>query len=299
VAGVFPSSGACEADEGVADKDSLMAWLQSHQELRSHPKTIKAARLLGVSLPTMVGHLHLLWWWALDHAPDGDLSRFDAEDVAMAAQYEGNADALLTALRECGPGISNGFLTVDKKLHDWSEYGGKYGRRVEQAKKAADARWGRSRTESMAAHPTAKNAHVMLVHSVSNAEERRGEEKREDQERASRKRADRAHRLPDGWTPEPEPDLIGKLNLKPKQVALELERFADYWTAQPGARGRKVSWQATWRNWLRRSVEISGQRNDGPVQPAVRLPTFGTDEWERKHKEDLARYEQLTGRRMQ
>jgi len=29
------------------------------------------------------------------------------------------------------------------------------------------------------------------------------------------------------------------------------ERFADYWRAQPGAKGRKADWLATWRNWVR------------------------------------------------
>jgi len=28
-------------------------------------------------------------------------------------------------------------------------------------------------------------------------------------------------------------------------------RFADYWRAQPGAKGRKSDWSATWRNWVR------------------------------------------------
>jgi hypothetical protein len=28
--------------------------------------------------------------------------------------------------------------------------------------------------------------------------------------------------------------------------------FVDYWIAQPGQRGVKVDWEATWRNWMRR-----------------------------------------------
>jgi hypothetical protein len=31
--------------------------------------------------------------------------------------------------------------------------------------------------------------------------------------------------------------------------------FADYWRAQPGQRGVKTDWPATWRNWLRREAE--------------------------------------------
>jgi hypothetical protein len=33
----------------------------------------------------------------------------------------------------------------------------------------------------------------------------------------------------------------------------ELDAFRDYWIAQPGQRGVKLDWDATWRNWIRRS----------------------------------------------
>jgi len=33
------------------------------------------------------------------------------------------------------------------------------------------------------------------------------------------------------------------------------ERFADYWTAQPGARGVRADWLATWRNWIRKDLD--------------------------------------------
>jgi hypothetical protein len=33
------------------------------------------------------------------------------------------------------------------------------------------------------------------------------------------------------------------------------DTFVDYWHATPGAKGRKADWQATWRNWMRRSHE--------------------------------------------
>ena len=30
------------------------------------------------------------------------------------------------------------------------------------------------------------------------------------------------------------------------------EKFRDYWIAQPGVKGRKSDWLATWRNWCRK-----------------------------------------------
>ena len=99
-----------------------MAWIESHQEVGRHPKTKKLARLLGVSLPAAVGHLHYLWWWALDFAQDGVLDKYDAEDIADAMQWEGDADQLVEAL------LSSGYIDdTDDGLviHDWAEYAGK------------------------------------------------------------------------------------------------------------------------------------------------------------------------------
>jgi uncharacterized protein YdaU (DUF1376 family) len=42
---------------------------------------------------------------------------------------------------------------------------------------------------------------------------------------------------------------------------LELEKFRDYWIAQPGQKGVKTDWDATWRNWIRRAAERTPQRS--------------------------------------
>lgn len=99
-----------------------MAWIESHQAVGQHPKTKKLARRLGVSLPAAVGHMHYLWWWALDFAQDGVLDKFDAEDIADAMQWDGDADQLVEAL------LYVGYIddTPDgRRIHDWAEYAGK------------------------------------------------------------------------------------------------------------------------------------------------------------------------------
>ena len=65
----------------------------------------------------------------------------------------------------------------------------------------------------------------------------------------------RGVRLPDGWMPKPE--TIQQMRDECPSVNLEAEhrRFMDYWTDQPGAKGRKVRWDSTWRNWIRRANE--------------------------------------------
>jgi hypothetical protein len=37
-------------------------------------------------------------------------------------------------------------------------------------------------------------------------------------------------------------------------VEMEICKFRDYWIAQPGQKGVKVDWPATWRNWIRRNL---------------------------------------------
>lgn len=152
-----------------------MPWIQSHDNIAAHPKTRRAARMAGVSVPTMVGHLHMLWHWTLGVAPDGNLSRFEADDLADAAAYEGDPDAFLSALMNCGPGDSFGFIEPTMHLHDWVEYGGRYFARSNAGKAGAKARWDKKRQAS----DQAEHAIALRTHSDANgdrnAEERRGE----------------------------------------------------------------------------------------------------------------------------
>ena len=96
-----------------------MAWIESHQTLGNHPKLLRFARMLSVSEVEAVGHLHYLWWWCLDYAQDGDLSRYEAPELAAAAHWVGNPDDFTAALRRAG------FIDEAGALHDWDDYAGK------------------------------------------------------------------------------------------------------------------------------------------------------------------------------
>jgi hypothetical protein len=70
---------------------------------------------------------------------------------------------------------------------------------------------------------------------------------------AGRTRGDRGERLPDRWAPDDaDRTFATQCGVDPDLTA---ERFRDYWRAQPGAKGRKSDWPATWRNWCRREAE--------------------------------------------
>lgn len=134
-----------------------MAWIESHQELARHPKTKRLARLLGIGIPAAIGHLHLLWWWALDFAQDGDLSRHEIEDIEDAALWDAGPGVLVRAL------LVAGFLDRDENdrlsIHDWSEYGGALvARRVRDADRKRQWREQQKAAESTGDGPDAEAA---------------------------------------------------------------------------------------------------------------------------------------------
>lgn len=75
----------------------------------------------------------------------------------------------------------------------------------------------------------------------------------------------RGTRLPDGWQPDQALADWTRANAPAAANALEVDRFRDYWTAQPGAKGRKTDWAATWRNWARRCQEQAHGPQRGPA----------------------------------
>lgn len=99
-----------------------MAWIESHESLPTHPKTKRMCRLLKITPVVAVGHLHFLWWWAMNHAQDGVLDRYTPDDVADACSWEGDPDSFFDAL------VESKFIdrtSAGHEIHDWFVYAGK------------------------------------------------------------------------------------------------------------------------------------------------------------------------------
>ncbi len=95
-------------------------WIESHQELRDHRKTKALRRLLKINTVSVIGHLHLLWWWCLTNAPGGDLTGIPDEDLADAALWKGDPNRFVSALKTAG------FIDQNRpQLHNWYDYAGK------------------------------------------------------------------------------------------------------------------------------------------------------------------------------
>lgn len=104
----------------------------------THPKTKKLIRRLGGG---GAFSLVALWGFAAQYHPQGRLDGMDAEDIALAACWDGDPQALVGALVDVGFLDEEGGVYL---LHDWAEHqpwviGAK--ERTERARAAAQARW--------------------------------------------------------------------------------------------------------------------------------------------------------------
>src|SRR5215471_15742717 len=100
-----------------------MAWIESHQTLARHPKTLRLAEELGCSVP-----------WALEYARQGRFAMTDALAIEAACMWhrrpnESRSNPLpsrfLSALEAAvfvNRTDSDGYLII----HDWMDYAGRW-----------------------------------------------------------------------------------------------------------------------------------------------------------------------------
>lgn len=80
----------------------------------------------------------------------------------------------------------------------------------------------------------------------------------------------RGSRLSAEWILPPEWAEFGTIEgLDAEAVRREADRFRDYWISVPGQRGIKRDWQATWRNWIRKTAEDNRKRKPDKAQPRM------------------------------
>ncbi|MDP6588634.1 MAG: hypothetical protein QF666_04220 [Alphaproteobacteria bacterium] len=86
------------------------------------------------------------------------------------------------------------------------------------------------------------------------------------------------------WAPTPDDiAFAAAAGLAVPAIHAEAEKFKDYWIAVPGARGRKLDWLATWKNWIRRCVEQLTAHPPGPLATPDPLAHWGEEESHANH----------------
>lgn len=133
--------------------------------------------------------------------------------------------------------------------------------RIARATAASNARWN-APSNAQALHTASvehdsSNAPAIpsnLIQSRSNLDQ----SPREDMSRAKRSTG---HRLPGDFELTPERRKFAEAEkINPER---EFQKFSDYWAAISGAKGRKLDWDATWRNWCRNTTGSGPVRQTG------------------------------------
>lgn len=221
-----------------------MAWFKVDDGFATSPKVLRiprAQRLAAVGLWTIAGA------WCSQHLTDGEVPAFMLE--------EWGADVSLgTALVTAGLWVE----TKDgHRFHDWSDY----------QPSRADVRATRDKERERKAEWRRKNAGSKgQSHDLVPEESQRDTSSPRltpvparpgptppDPVKEESRPAKRSTRLPKDW--EPDEHLVDwtAINTPSQIVADVLEVFRDYWIAQPGQKGVKADWDATWRGWVRRN----------------------------------------------
>lgn len=122
-----------------------------------------------------------------------------------------------------------------------------------KAKESAEERWKRTQCD--------RSANASETHSERNASHKPLANSHKKEQGASPS----GSRLPADWQPT-EDELRWARDARPDlDVQAEVERFRDYWHGVAGAKGRKASWPATWRNWVRGARLTRGGSEPAPT----------------------------------
>lgn len=75
-----------------------------------------------------------------------------------------------------------------------------------------------------------------------------------------RERQNRGSRITPEWAPSDAERAFAKQEgFSDWEVQRETQKFRDYWTACAGAKGVKLDWSATWRQWIRNGADRAGK----------------------------------------
>lgn len=94
-------------------------WIESHTTLRANKKLKPLCDDLKINRAQAIGHLHMLWWWAIEHRETGDLNNLFDHDIAAAADWSKDAGKLVKALKK------HGWITKTNTIKDWLDYAGR------------------------------------------------------------------------------------------------------------------------------------------------------------------------------
>ncbi|WP_050769604.1 hypothetical protein [Thermosinus carboxydivorans] len=136
-----------------------MAWIELHQAIWTHRKTLLLAAELDLDETYAAAHMIRLWTWALDNAPTGELTGLPAKVIAYGAGWRDDPNTFVNAA------IHAGWLDKDGDrlfIHDWQDYAG----RLIEKRRANAERMRKARADDVAIKNKACALHVQCTTSA-------------------------------------------------------------------------------------------------------------------------------------
>lgn len=228
-------------------------WLRLWHDMPNDPKWRTISRISGQHISLVLAvYVHYM----VDASRNVTRGHVDVttEDIASALDVtEDQIEKIFSAMQ--------GRVMIENKLTGWDKRQPKRedsGDSESGAKSAAERKRAQREREKEAQDEKEKQQCHEASRNVTL-------DKDKEEIKAIGKTQQRGSRLPADWRPsdiEVQFCKTERPDLDPKKTA---ERFVDYWLAQPGAKGVKLDWTATWRNWVRNesapAKPIQPQRN--------------------------------------
>lgn len=257
-----------------------MPWFKVDDAFHSHPK------VMGLS-PAAVGVWTLAGAWSANYLTDGEVQ-------ANIIRRFGGTSEMIQELCTSGLWIDNHDGTYQFK--DWDDYQ-PVKADVEAEREAARERMrqvrakkkGVQHSEDVRANTTGTTDEVRITPTQSRPDPTLPQESAPPPPSATvgnstdtpTPTTSNGSRLPEGWNPDPH--VIQAMRDEHPDIDLEAEhaKFTDHWTSAPGAKGRKADWNATWRNWIRRSAEYRTSTPAGYTNATDRKRAVAADRAQR------------------
>ena len=220
-------------------------WIKVRTNLWSDPRVSQLCDLTDESKAAVVGALYWLWSSADEHTQDGHMPGLSIKGIDRECGVKGMGAALMAI--GWLDNTDGGVTLVRFEDHN----GASAKNRAQTAKRVATHKGNAKVTQA----PLPKQQDT-----VTSALPREEKIREEEITPKAKSKADAApaSRLPADWVPS-EADIEFCKTERPDLLPAETaSRFRDYWVAQPGVKGRKTDWPATWRNWVRNERRLTG-----------------------------------------
>ena len=204
-------------------------WIKMRSDLLTHPKIVRMMSALKADKFRVIGGLHAVWCLFDMHSEDGQLDGYTPEVLDSYLGWVGFSDAMISIdWLEKGEGES----LIAPRFEEHNGQSAK--RRAQESSRKKEAR-----------KTSADDADKKRTR-----EEKRREEKKDTTKQTRGTRLPATLELSSDWGNEA---LQARVDWVNTDVVEEFASFKDYWVAQPGQKGVKLDWLATWRNWCRNS----------------------------------------------